>query len=99
MKVDARSLIIANMEATWITEIRDPHTFFTKVTSRELLDHLAKYGGGLNPPSGVELITSLHKLWDSNPRMNQFIIIMEEAKKKCALEELHCREKNLQVTS
>ena len=70
VKVGARSLIIANMDATWIAEMRNPHTFFTKVTPRELLCHLAKYGGGLNHPAGVELILSLHKLWDSDPRMN-----------------------------
>ena len=88
VKVGACSLILANMDATWIAEMRNLHTFFTKVTPRELLYHLAKYGGGLNHPAGVELILSLHKLWDRNPRMNYFIINMEEAQKKLVREKL-----------
>ena len=62
VEVGARSLIIANVEATWVADLRDSHTFFTKVILRKFLKDLAKYGGGIDRPASVELIPSLHKL-------------------------------------
>ena len=82
VEVGARNLIIANVEKTWIQEFHHPHTFFTVVPPRDLLDHLANFGTGLDHSSGMELILSLNKLCDRNPRVNQFIINMEDAKKK-----------------
>ena len=79
MEVGARNLIIANVEATWIQELRHPHTFFTTVPPQVLINHLAKFGAGLNRPAGVEIILSLHKMWDNDPPVNQFIINMEDA--------------------
>ena len=82
VEVDVRNLIIANVKTMWIQELRHPYTFFTAVPPRYLLDHLARFGTGLDCPSGVELILSLNKIWDSNPRFNQFIINMEISQKK-----------------
>ena len=62
--------------------MRHPHTFFTTAPTQDLLDHLAKFGTGLNRPFGVELIPSLHKIRDSDPRIYQFIINMEDAQNK-----------------
>ena len=62
--------------------MRHPHTFFTTVPPRDLFDHLAKFGTGLDRTAGVELILILHKMWDSNPRVDKFIINMEDAKNK-----------------
>ena len=79
----------------WIEELRNPHTFFTKVTPRELLDHLTKYEGGLDRPTGVELIPILHKLRDSEPWVSQFKINMEEAQKKLLRKKLTTSENML----
>ena len=62
--------------------MRHPHTFFTTAPTQDLLDHLAKFGTGLNRPFGVELIPSLHKIRDSDPCIYQFIINMEDAQNK-----------------
>ena len=82
VEVGACSLIIVIVEAMCITELSNWQIFFTKVTPRDILDHLAKYRGGIYRPTFVQLILILHKLWDSDPRMNQFIIKMEEVQQK-----------------
>ena len=82
VEVGARNLIIANVESTWLQELSVPGTFFTGVSVRAMLDHLEKDGSGLDRPAGVELILGLHKLWEADPRVPQFIINMEEAQKK-----------------
>ena len=67
VEVGAHNLIIANVKAMWIQELRHPYTFFTAVPPRDLLNDLAKFSTGLDCPAGVELILSLHKIWDSDP--------------------------------
>ena len=82
VEVGARNLIIANIETTWIKELHHSHIFFTAVPPQDLLNHIAKFGTGLDRLSGVKLILSLHKKWYSNPCVDQFIINMEDAQKK-----------------
>ena len=64
VEVGACNLVITNIEATWIQKLHHLHTFFTAVPPRDLLDHLSKFGTGLDRPAGVELILCLHKMWD-----------------------------------
>ena len=56
--------------------------FYTGVTVRALLGHLERGSTGLDHPSGVEIILSLHQIWDFDPCVFQFIIAMEEAQQK-----------------
>ena len=71
-----------HVKSTWVQELSVPGTFYTSVLVRTILDHLEKDGSGLDRPAGVELILSLHKLWEADPRVAQFIINMDEAQKK-----------------
>ena len=82
VEVGARNLILANIESTWVQELSVPGTFYTGVPVREILEHLEKDGSSLDRPAGVELIPGLHKLWEADLRVAQFIINMEEAQKK-----------------
>ena len=78
----ARNLILANVESTWVQKLSVPGTLYTSVPVRTILDHLEKDSSGLDQPAGVELILSLHRLWEADPRVAQLIINMEEAQKK-----------------
>ena len=82
IEVGARNLILDNVEPTWVTELSVPGTFYTSVRVCAILDHLKKDGTGLDWPTGVELILGLHKLWEADLRIIQFIINMEEVQKK-----------------
>ena len=79
VKVGARNLILANVELTWVQELSVPEMFYNSVLVRAILDHLDKDGSGLDRPAVVELILGLHKLWEANPCVAQFIINMKEA--------------------
>ena len=46
-----------------------------------LLNHPEPNGTGFDRPAGLNIILDLHKLWDTNPRVSQFIIATEEAQK------------------
>ena len=82
VEVGAQNLILANVDSTLVQELSVPGTFYTGVPVRTILDHLEKDGFSLDRPAGVKLILGLHKLWEADPRVAQFIINMEEAKKK-----------------
>ena len=82
VKLGTHNLIIANVESTWVQELRNTFTFFTGVSPRKLLDHISNHAGVLDRIACVEIILSLKRLWESNPQVNQFIINMEEAQKK-----------------
>ena len=77
----ARKLILDNVDKTWYKTMSAPGTFYISVAVRLLLNHLERNGTGLNRPAGVDIILSLHKLWDVDPHVSQFIIAMEEAQK------------------
>ena len=82
VEIGARELILAIVKSTWVQELSISRTFYTGVPVRTILNHLEKDGSVLDRPAGVELILSLHNLWEADPRMAQFIISMEEAQKK-----------------
>ena len=73
VEVGAQNLILANVESTWVQELSVPGMFYAGVRVQTVLDHLEKDGSGLNQPAGVELILGLHKMWEANPRVVQFI--------------------------
>ena len=82
IKVGACNLILANVELTWVKELSFSGAFYTSAAFCAVLVHLEKDGTALDLPAGVELVLGLHKLWEANPRVRQFIINMEEAQKK-----------------
>ena len=82
VELGAHNLILANVELNWVQELRITFNLFTGVSPRELLDHLSDNTGGLDLISGVDIILGLNRMWESNLRVNQFIINMEEAQKK-----------------
>ena len=53
VELGARNLILANIESTWVQELSVPRMLYTGVLVRTNLDHLKKYGSGLDQPTGV----------------------------------------------
>ena len=53
IEVGERNLILANLEPTWVKELRVPGTFYTSVAICTILNHLEKDGTGLDWPAGV----------------------------------------------
>ena len=82
VEVGTRNLILANVKSTWVQELSVPGTFYNGVPVRTILGHLEKDGSGLDRSAGVELILGLHKLWEADLCLAQFIINMEEEHKK-----------------
>ena len=82
IEVGERNLIVYKVDETRCKDLSAPVTMYTGVLVRKLLNHLERDCIGLNRPASVDVILNLHKLWDANPRISQFIISMEEAQKK-----------------
>ena len=77
IEVESCNLILVNVELMWVKDLSVPVTFYTSVTVRAILGHLEKDGTGLDRPASVEVILSLHNLWEADLHVNQFIINME----------------------
>ena len=82
VELGARNLILASVKSTWVQELRNTFTLFASVSPCEVLNHLSDHTGGLDRTSGVEIILGLNRLWESDMRVNEFIINTEEAQKK-----------------
>ena len=80
MEVGAHKLVLNNVDKTWYKTLCAPGTFYTGV----FLGHLKLDGTGIDRPARVEIILSLHQMWNADPRVSQFIIAMEEAQKSKA---------------
>ena len=76
VELGTRNLILDNVELTWVQELRNTFTFFTGVLTRKILDHISNHTGGLDRTAGVEVVLGINRLWESDPRVNQFIIRM-----------------------
>ena len=53
VEVEARNLILANVESTWVQELSVNGTFYTRGAVCAIVDHLEKDGSGLDWPAGV----------------------------------------------
>ena len=62
--------------------LRNEDTYYEMVSPLELLAHFAEEIGGLEVTDVVTLIGELPGYWNSNPRVPQFIMTMEESQKK-----------------
>ena len=82
IEVGAHKPILDNAKTTWYKTLSAPGTFYTGVTVRAFLDHLELNGTGLDRPTGLDIVLSLHQMWKADPCVSQFIIAMEEAQKK-----------------
>ena len=72
------------MEETWVIELEDTITYYNKVTTRQLLGHLADNCNGLDNTDVVDIRLAMPTWWDKTPSMPEYILKMEKGQKKAA---------------
>ena len=59
---------------TWYTELKDQDTFYTKVTSLKLLDHLKEFCAGLHTMDAVDIPHIIKSIYKDSEGVPQFIM-------------------------
>ena len=77
-----QSFIMAVVDETWYKEIKDPDTFYSKVTALKLLDHLTECFLGLHTVDAVDIPQLVKTLYKDAEGIPQFINAMEAAQRK-----------------
>ena len=77
-----RSFIMTAVDETWYKELKDPDTFYTKVTAIKLLKHLTEFCSGLHTFDAVDITQLMKELYKDLDGVPQFINAMEAAKRK-----------------
>ena len=65
-----------------VKELKDPDTFYTKVTALKLLDHLTQFCTGLHTVDAVDIPQIMKLLYKDSEVIPQFINAMEAAQRK-----------------
>ena len=73
---------MAFVNETWYKELKDPDTFYTKVTALKLLDHLTEFCSGLHTVDAVDIPKVMKTLFSDVEGIPQFINTMEAAEQK-----------------
>ena len=67
---------MAVVDKTCYKELKDPETFYTKVTALKLLDHLTEFCAGLHTVDAVDIPQLMKKLYKDSEGVPQFINAM-----------------------
>ena len=70
------------VDETWYKELEDPDTFYTKVTTLKLLDHLTDFCAGLHTVDAVDIPQLMKELYKDLDGVPQFINAMEADQRK-----------------
>ena len=73
---------MAVVDKTWYKYLEYPDTFYTKVTSLKLLDHLTEFCAGLHRVDAVDIPQIMKSLYKDSEGVPQFINAMEAAQRK-----------------
>ena len=72
---------MAVVDKTWYKELKDPDTFYTKITALKLLDHLTEFCTGLHTVDAVDIPQIIKSLYKYSKGVPQFINAMEAAQR------------------
>jgi len=70
------------VDEIWYIDLKDAKTFYTKVTASEIMALLDANSGGLHAADMISLRTNMTQYYVQADGIPQFIIMMEDAKKK-----------------
>jgi hypothetical protein len=70
------------VDKIWYNDLKDAETFYTKVTALEIIAHLNTNSGGLHAIDMISLRLNMTQYYVQADGIPQFIIMMEDAKKK-----------------
>ena len=73
---------MAVVDETWYKELKDPDTFYMKVTALKLIDHLTEFCAGLHTVDAVDIPHIMKSLYKDSEGVPQFINAMEAAQRK-----------------
>jgi hypothetical protein len=70
------------VDKIWYNDLKDAETFYTKVTALEIMAYLDTNSGGLHAIDMISLRLNMTQYYIQADGIPQFIIMMEDAKKK-----------------
>jgi hypothetical protein len=70
------------IDKIWYKDLKDPNTFYTKVTALEIIAHLEANSGGLHAIDIISLHSNMTQYYVQADGIPQFIVMMEDAQKK-----------------
>ena len=70
------------VDETWYNELKDPGTFYTKVTAIKLLEKITEFCAGLNTVDAVNIPQLMKELYKDSDGVPQFINATEAAQRK-----------------
>ena len=73
---------MAVVDKTWYKELKEPDTFYKKVTALKLLDHLTDFCAGLHKVDAVDISKLMKELYKDSEGVPHFINAMEASQSK-----------------
>ena len=77
-----RSFIVTVVDKTWYKELKDPDTFYTKVTAIKFLEHLTEFCARFRTVDAVDIPQLMKELYMDSDGVPQFINAVEAAQRK-----------------
>ena len=81
-KLEACAMILHAVDKTWVLKLKDEENLFTKVTPRQLLDHLQSICGGLHTIAVLALQKEMQEYHKDREGILEYINALEAAQKK-----------------
>ena len=78
---NTRDFILRVVEDTWVRELRDANTFYTRVLAFALLDHLQTTCGGLHALDILALLNRMQGFHKEEPGIPEYLNLLEDAQK------------------
>jgi hypothetical protein len=76
--------IKAIINNTWIYDLCNPKTFYSKVTALDIFNHLHKHSGGLHVLDMVLLTIQMSKYYEGTLDIPKYIFLLKDAQRKAA---------------
>jgi len=70
------------VDEIWYNDLKDADTFYTKVTAIDIMALLGATSGGLHAVNMISLCTNMMQYYTQADGILQYIVMMEDAKKK-----------------
>jgi hypothetical protein len=70
------------VDEVWYNNLKDANTFYTKVSTLEIMAFLDLNSGGLHAVDMISLRTNMHQYYTQADGIPQYIIMLEDAQKK-----------------
>ena len=90
---------MAVVDKTWYKEIKDPDTFYTKVTALKLLDQFTEFCAGLYTVDAVDIPQLVKMLYKDTEGIPQFINVMKAAQRKSKRAKLVMNDKYMHAVA